>query len=105
MAIEEWGIRTDGIRGMKERKGVNETPTRGDSVVCFPAWFDSLFMVVVVDLGLMLKNFLFDIFDISWICFAFNHIFPEILDIFLIFFSFNLSFSYLQAINEKNIKS
>jgi len=82
---------------MKERKRVNEIPTRGGFVV-LSAWLDSLFIVVVVDLGLMLKIFLFDIFDIFWIFFACNHIFPrlpDILDIFSIFFSFNLSFSYM----------
>jgi len=90
---------------VKERKGVNETPRRGGSVVCSPPWLNSLFIVVGVDLGLMLKIFLNDIF---WIYFAFNHIFlrlSDILDIFSIFFSFNLFFSYLQAINKKNIKS
>jgi len=90
---------------VKEIKGVNETPTRGDSVVVFfSAWLDSLFIFVVVDLGLMLEIFLFDIFDIFWICFVVNHIFLrflDILDIFSIFFSFNLFFSYLQVINKK----
>jgi len=49
---------------------------------------DSLFIVVGVDLGLMSKIFLIYIFYIFWI-----------------FFAFNPSFSYLQAVNKKNINS
>jgi len=30
-----WGIKTDGIRWVKERKRVNETPTRVGSMMCF----------------------------------------------------------------------
>ena len=105
MVIEGFTMR----KGVKEREGVNETPRRGGCCVFFfSAQLDSFFIVVVVDLGLILKIFFFDIFDIFWICFACNHIFLrflDILDIFQIFFSFNLSFSYLQDINKKNIKS
>ena len=36
-----WGIITNGIRGVKERKGVNETPRRGGYVVFFSAWLAS----------------------------------------------------------------
>ena len=46
----------------------------------------SLFIVVGVDLSLMPKIFIDHIFNILWI-----------------FFVFNLSFSYLQVINKKNI--
>ena len=80
-----------------ERQGENDFPERGFCSGVFSNWLDSFFIVVVVDLGLMLEIFLFDIF---WVCFAFNHIFlrlPNILDIFLIFFSFNLFISYLQG--------
>ena len=96
---------------MQDKRRVNEIPRRGvlwcfawlDSdkrgvngiLWCF-GWFDSLFIVV-------------DIFYIFLIYFAFNHIsmrlFSCILDISSIFFSFNLSFSYLQVINKKNINS
>ena len=51
-------------------------------------WLDSLFIVVVVNLGLMLETFLFDVFDIFWICFAFNHIFLRLLRILDIFLNF-----------------
>jgi len=52
----------------------------------FSPCFGFLFIVVRVDLGLMPKISLIHIFDIFWI-----------------FFAFNFSFSYLQAINKKNI--
>jgi len=59
------------------------------SVCVFSAWFVSLFIVVAVDLGLMLKIFLFDIFDIFWICFACNYIFLRFLDVLDIFWIFS----------------
>ena len=48
MAIEGFKMR----RGVKERKGVNETPRRGGSVVVssFP-WTDSLFIAAKVGFG------------------------------------------------------
>lgn len=47
----------------------------GCYVVFFSAWLDSLFfIIVVVDLILMLEIFLFDIFDIFWICFISNYL-------------------------------
>jgi len=97
----EWGIRNDGIRG------VNETPRRGGYVVlCFfyLAWLS--FYSCCSGLGLDAKNLPFWYF---WYLLNFcNHIFLRFLnifDIFWIFFSLNLSFSYLQPINKRNIKS
>ena len=48
MAIEGFTMRG----GVKERKGVNETPRRGGSVVVFSfLWTDPLFIVVEVGFG------------------------------------------------------
>jgi len=48
MAIEGFTSR----RGVKERKGVNETPRRGGSVVVSSVpWTDSLFIVAEVGFG------------------------------------------------------
>ena len=48
MAIEGFTMR----RRVKERKGVNETPRRGGSVVVSSVpWIDSLFIAVEVGFG------------------------------------------------------